>query len=465
VTESFFQSRNPYNDQFIESFPALAPNDADAALARADAAQRAWKATSLADRVSAIAAVADALGARLDELARTLALETGKPITQGRAEVTKCIALCRYYADVAVDRLAPSPLDIPAVNAVIRYEPIGVVLGVMPWNYPIWQTLRFAVPSLLVGNGVILKPAPNVVRTSIGIEEVLKQAGLPDQVFQMLLLTESDTLERIRDDPRIAAVTVTGSDRAGQAIAGAAGSALKKSVLELGGSDAFVVLDDADVDAAARAATASRTQNTGQSCIAAKRFIIHRQVAGDFLDRMEESMSAIRAGDPLADSTELGPLARGDVRDRLQAQVDASVDAGAHRRLGGRLPEGAGFGYLPTILTDVDPASPAWCEETFGPVAAVRVVADADEALALANASRYGLGASLWTADPERAAALVPRFEAGMVAVNDMVRSDPRIPFGGVKHSGYGRELGDWGLSEFANIKTVQTPSWSHDAR
>jgi succinate-semialdehyde dehydrogenase / glutarate-semialdehyde dehydrogenase len=456
LTESGFESRNPYTGDLIERFRPLSPKDTEDVLARADAAQREWRRTDVGRRISILSGAADVLGARLGEVARTLALETGKPIAQGVAELNKCISLLRYYCDIATTKLQSSGLEIPGTETLVRYEPIGVVLGVMPWNYPVWQTLRFAVPSLLLGNGILLKPAPNVVLTSVAIGQILGEAGLPDHVFQMALLGESTTLALIRNDPRIAAVTLTGSERAGRAIASAAGAALKKSVLELGGSDAFVVLDDARVESAAAAATASRIQNAGQSCIAAKRFIIHRKVAGEFLEKLEDSMAAVQVGDPLVPSTELGPLARADVRKRLHAQVESSVASSAQCLLGGCIPDGAGYGYPPTILTNVDPDSPVWTEETFGPVAAVRVVKDADEAIAVANATRYGLAASLWTEDQDRARALIPEFDAGIVFVNDMVKSDPRVPFGGVKNSGYGRELGESGLQEFANIKAVQ---------
>ena len=457
MTDSVFASRNPYDGRLVEEFETLQPDQVEAAVGRGDAAQRDWAASGLADRVAVLSAAADVLEARAGELAAELALEMGKPIAQGRAEVIKSATLCRHYSATAASALQP-PEVVAELHAHVRFDPIGIVLGVMPWNYPVWQTLRFAVPSLLLGNGVILKPAPNVVRTSSTLAEVLRAAGLPDGVFQSLLLGESQTLQLVRDDPRIAGVTLTGSGRAGRAIGAAAGTGLKKSVLELGGSDPFVVLADADVAAAATAAAASRTQNAGQSCIAAKRFIVDERVAGEFVDGLVAAMSRVEVGDPSADGTAMGPLARGDVRDRLHEQVVDSVSGGARLRLGGRCPEGSGYGYPATVLTDVGADSPVWREETFGPVAAVRAAAGEAEALELANDTSFGLGASVWTDDLDRAGAFAARVRSGIVTVNDMVRSDPRIPFGGVKESGYGRELGSWGWYEFANIKAVQLP-------
>lgn len=455
MTDSVFASRNPYTGQFDERFEPLRTAEVETALRDAVLAQRHWARAELDDRVAVMSAAADALEARADELASALAAEMGKPLEQGRAEVAKSAALCRRCGTTAASALDPRD-RVAELDAHVRVDPIGLVLGVMPWNFPIWQTLRFTVPSLLLGNGVILKPAPNVVRTSRALADVLRTAGLPAGVFQTMLLGESRTLELIRDDPRIAAVTLTGSGRAGRAVAAAAGAGLKKSVLELGGSDPFIVLADADIEAAAIAAAASRTQNAGQSCIAAKRFIVDRRVVDTFVPALVTAMSRVEAGDPFAAGTAMGPLARADVRDRLHEQVLESVRQGARLLLGGQRPEGNGYAYPATVLADVGVGTRVWREETFGPVAAVRTAADDDDALELANATRFGLGASVWTGDSERAQAFAAQLHSGMVTVNDMVRSDARITFGGVKESGHGRELGSWGWYEFANIKAVR---------
>lgn len=457
MTDSPFVSRNPFDGSLLEKFDTLPSDAVDMAVRRGDHAQREWAATDLAERVAVLAAVADVLEARADDLATTLALEMGKPVMQGRAEMTKSASLCRHYSATAASALSPTAID--GVHAQVRFDPIGIVLGVMPWNYPVWQTMRFAVPSLLLGNGVILKPAPNVVRTCRALADVLSAAGLPHGVFQTLLLGESQILDLIRHEPLVAAVTLTGSGRAGRAIAAAAGEGLKKSVLELGGSDPFVVLADADIEAAAATAVASRTQNAGQSCIAAKRFIVEEPVMNWFVDAFVAAMSKIELGDPASEATAMGPLARADVRDRLHGQVADTIARGARLLLGGECPDGPGYGYPATVLTDVASDSPVWQEETFGPVAAVRAAVDAEEALQLANESHFGLGASVWTGDAERAQQFAAELRSGFVTVNDMVRSDPRIPFGGVKESGYGRELGTFGWYEFSNIKAVHVVS------
>jgi succinate-semialdehyde dehydrogenase/glutarate-semialdehyde dehydrogenase len=344
-------------------------------------------------------------------------------------------------------------VETDAAESGVRYDPLGTVLAVMPWNFPYWQVLRFAAPTLMAGNTALLKHASNVPGCSLAIERLLAEAGFPEGVFQSLLIA-SGAVAAVIADPRVAAVTLTGSERAGRAVAEEAGRQLKKTVLELGGSDPFLVLADADPETAAKAATEARTINSGQSCIAAKRFIVERPVAEAFTDALVRRMEALRVGDPRVRENQVGPLARRDLRDELHDQVERSVAAGARRRTGGAVPEGAGAYYPPTVLDRVRPGQPAFDEELFGPVAAVIVAESRDEAVELANASPYGLGASLWSSDADAARELVPRIEAGAVFVNGIVKSDPRLPFGGVKRSGYGRELARFGIREFVNVKS-----------
>jgi succinate-semialdehyde dehydrogenase/glutarate-semialdehyde dehydrogenase len=380
--------------------------------------------------------------------------EMGKPIVQSEAEVEKCALTCDYYAEHAAAFLAEQPRATDAARSYVRFDPLGVVLAVMPWNFPFWQVFRFAAPALMAGNAALLKHASNVPRCALEIEEVFRRAGFPEDLFRSLL-TDAAGVKTLIADPRVVAVTLTGSEQAGMAIAEQAGAHLKKTVLELGGSDPFIVLADAPLEAAARAAAEARLINSGQSCIAAKRFIVVEAVAERFIERFKAELAGRRVGDPTLRDTQVGPQARVDLRDQLHEQVVESVKRGARPLLGGQVPAGPGAFYPPTLLIAVDRGMPAFDEETFGPVAAVITAKDESDAVRLANDSPYGLGAALWTADRTRADRLAAEIEAGAVFVNEVVKSDPRLPFGGIKRSGYGRELSEYGIREFVNIKSV----------
>jgi succinate-semialdehyde dehydrogenase/glutarate-semialdehyde dehydrogenase len=448
------QSVNPATGEVLETFSETPEGDVDRVLERASAASLQWRTQRVTRRGDCLRAAARVLRARRAEYARTMALEMGKPVVQGEAEVDKCAWACEYYARNAETFLDPEPRATEASASYVRFEPLGPILAVMPWNFPFWQVFRFAAPALVAGNAGILKHASNVPRSALHIEGVFREAGFPEDLFRTMLVPTS-LVPRIIADPRIRGVTLTGSEPAGSAVAALAGRELKKTVLELGGSDPFVVLEDADLVQAASTAAAARLVNTGQSCIAAKRFLVVEEVADRFLELFVAELAARRMGDPLARDTEIGPLARHDLRAGLHRQVEDSVKGGARLLLGGRIPEGPGAFYPPTLLDAVNAGMPAFDEETFGPVAAVTRAKDEGDAIRLANTSSFGLGASIWTADLRRAARLVPQIEAGSVFVNGLVKSDPRLPFGGVKRSGYGRELSEYGLREFVNVKTV----------
>jgi len=447
-------SINPATGETLETFAETAPAALERILDQAVAAYGAWRRFSYAQRGQAMRQAARILRERKAEYARTMALEMGKPLQQGEAEAEKCAWACEYYAEQAAAMLGDQPRVTDGSRSYVRFDPIGPVLAIMPWNFPFWQVFRFAAPALMAGNAGLLKHAPNVTRCALAIEEVFRQAGFPEGLFRTVIL-QNEAVAGVIADPRVRAATLTGSDRAGSQVAAQAGTHLKKMVLELGGSDPFLVLEDADVDQAARTAAEARLLNSGQSCIAAKRFIVVESVADRFLETFVSEMAARRLGDPLAPATQLGPQARLDLRANLHRQVTESVQRGARLLLGGKLPDGPGCYYPATVLAAVHEGMPAFDEEVFGPAAAVIRVPDETQALRVANASRYGLGASVWTADPARGERLARELEAGSVFVNGLVRSDPRLPFGGVKRSGYGRELSEYGLKEFVNIKTV----------
>jgi succinate-semialdehyde dehydrogenase/glutarate-semialdehyde dehydrogenase len=448
------ESRNPATGELLERFAETPPEEIERLLAAAERAFHDWRRRPFAARAERLREASRVLRARQAEYARLMALEMGKPVVQGEAEIAKCALACDWYAEHGERLLAEEARATEARRSFVRFDPLGPVLAIMPWNFPFWQVFRFAAPTLMAGNTAVLKHASNVPRAALAIEDALRAAGLPDGVFRSVLAGPG-AVPRLVADPRVRGVTLTGSDRAGAEVAAEAGRAVKKTVLELGGSDPFIVLEDADLARAARTAADARLVNSGQSCIAAKRFIIVEAVADRFLELFMAEMRARRMGDPLAHTTEVGPQARADLRAALHRQVEVSVARGARVVLGGEVPLGPGAFYPPTVLVAVDGGMPAFDEETFGPVAAVVRAQDEAHALALANASPFGLGASLWTADAARAERLVAEVEAGCVFVNAQVRSDPRLPFGGVKRSGYGRELAEYGIREFTNVKSV----------
>ena len=448
------ESINPATEAVLATFEQFTPAQVEQALVDADTAFRHWRAQSFAERSRAMRRAAEVLRARKQRYAGLITAEMGKPITQAEAEVEKCAWVCEYFADNAERFLARRPAQTNARLSYVAFEPLGVVLAVMPWNFPFWQVFRFAAPTLMAGNTAILKHATNVPQCALAIEEVFRDAGFPRGVLRTVLVPGS-AVEAMIDDTRVRAVTLTGSNATGEKVAAAAGRVIKKTVLELGGSDPFIVLQDADLGAAAAMAVRSRFQNGGQSCIAAKRFIVVASVADEFERRFAEGIRKLKVGDPTDRSVDVGPLARADLRDTVDRQVRESVAQGARVVLGGAPRPGRGFFYQPTLLTSVTLESPAWREELFGPVAVLVRAQDADAAIALANDTIYGLGANLWTRDLARAQVLASRIEAGSVFVNGMVASDPRLPFGGVKQSGYGRELSDFGIHEFVNIQTV----------
>jgi succinate-semialdehyde dehydrogenase / glutarate-semialdehyde dehydrogenase len=449
-----FQSINPATGALLETFDATSPEALDRILARADAASRDWQRRPVDVRAERLRAVARVLRARKDACARTMALEMGKPLPQGVAEAEKCAWACDYYAEHAAAFLAPQPRDTDAATSYVRFEALGPVFAIMPWNFPFWQVFRFAAPALAAGNAGILKHAPNVSRCALEIEAVFREAGFPEDLFRSVFLS-NEAAGGVIADPRVRAVTLTGSDRAGRQVGEQAGRHLKKTVLELGGSDPFIVLEDADVVRAAGTAAEARLLNSGQSCIAAKRFIVVEPVADRFLELFTTELRHRKVGDPLDPLTQIGPQARLDLRENLHRQVQESMKRGAGLVLGGKLPSGKGAFYPPTVLVAVAPGMPAFDEETFGPVAAVIRAKDEADAIRLANASPYGLGAAVWTGDTKRGERVAREIEAGSVFINGLVKSDPRLPFGGVKRSGYGRELSEYGMREFVNIKTV----------
>lgn len=446
---------NPATGETIQTYEVMSAGEVQTTIEQAATAQRAWSETSFAERSERLRALAAILREDRDRLATIITTEMGKPITQARAEVEKCALGCDYYAEHAETFLAPEVIETDASRSYVAYRPLGVVLAIMPWNFPFWQVLRFAAPAFMAGNGALLKHASNVTGCALAIEELFVRAGYPDNLFRTLRI-RSDAVESVLDHPSVAAATLTGSTEAGQSVAAAAGRRVKKTVLELGGSDPYVILEDADLDATVTACATGRLQNSGQSCIAAKRFIVVEPVLETFTQKLVDAFGAYRMGDPMDEQTTIGPLARADLRDGVHEQVARSIERGAELLLGGEIPEGNGAYYPPTILTNVQKGMPAYDEEVFGPVAAIIAAKDEDDAIRIANDTPYGLGAAVFTRDLARGERIaVERLEAGNCFVNAFVKSDPRVPFGGVKASGYGRELSIHGIREFVNAKTV----------
>jgi len=445
---------NPATGERLATFEALTESDLEDKLARAAAAFRTYRHTSFADRAACMTRSAEILETEKDSFARTMTMEMGKPLAAARAEAAKCATACRYYVEHAERLLADELVDTGGPMSFIRYQPIGPVLAVMPWNFPFWQVFRFLAPALMAGNVGLLKHSSNVPQCALAIEDIVRRAGFPPDVFQTLLIG-AETVVRVIDDPRIKAVTLTGSEPAGRKVASQAGRQIKKCVLELGGSDPFIVMPSADLDAAVRTAVQARVLNNGQSCIAAKRFIVAQPVAAEFERRFVEAMAQLVVGDPTQENTQVGPLATAVILHELGDQVRRSVDAGARVLTGGHRIERPGNYYAPTVLVDAPEDSPAYREELFGPVAVLMRAKDIDEAIRLANDTPFGLGASAWTRDAAEQQRFIDEIDAGMVFVNGMVASDARLPFGGTKASGYGRELSAWGIREFVNVKTV----------
>jgi len=448
------ESINPATEEILKTFENHSKEQVEQALSQAAATFRRWRKYSLEDRAIPLKKAASCLREHRSRSAGIMTSEMGKPIVEAEAEIEKCAWNCEYYAEHAHRYLKDDPRDSSATESYVQYTPLGVILAIMPWNFPFWQVFRFAAPALMAGNTCILKHASNVPQCALAIEEVFRESGFPDGTFRALLIPGTDTAGLI-ESPHVAAVTLTGSEGAGSATANAAGRMLKKTVLELGGSDPFIVMEDADVAAAARTGVRARYQNTGQSCIAAKRFIIMDAVWSEFVERFLDGVRALKVGDPMDRETRIGPLARRDLVDELDRQVRESVACGARVLLGGRRHGTRGYYYEPTVLSEVSLHSPAASEEVFGPVAALIRVRNEEDAIRVANSCDYGLGANLWTNDLARARRLARDIEAGQVFINGMVASDPRLPFGGIKRSGYGRELSEFGIREFVNIQTV----------
>lgn len=449
---------NPASGKPLQHYPVFDETEIEQALAETYAAALLWRRVPAEERARMLGTVSNVLEARRDELAALVTAEMGKPLAEAAAEVDKCVWQCRQYAADGARYLESESVAVPAESCQLVYEPLGVILAVMPWNFPLWQVFRFAIPALLAGNTVLLKHAANVTGSALAIEAVLAGSDLPSGVLRTLVIDEADVpavADGLISDPRVAAVTLTGSTRAGAHVASAAGRALKKSVLELGGSDPFVVLADADLETAAAHAAKSRFMCAGQTCIAAKRIVVHRDVADRFQALLVEAVAAMTVGDPTDAATTIGPLARPDILEQVQRQVERSVAQGATVLTGGRRLDCEGNFYSPTVITDVTADMPVLAEETFGPVVALISVDDDDQAVAVANATDYGLAASVWSRDVDRALAVGSRIESGALFINTLVSSDPRVPFGGIKRSGYGRELGAAGVREFTNLRTV----------
>ncbi len=448
-------SIDPSTGQTVQKYTGMSRSDWESILERTQAAHDLWRQAEWSVRARLMHKAGDLLDSRQEDYARLMAREMGKPIAQGRAEANKCASTCHFYADKAESFLKPESIETEAQKSYVTFQPLGVVLAVMPWNFPFWQVIRFAAPALMAGNGGVLKHASNVTGCALALEQLFRDAGFPTDIFRALVMSSKE-MSAVIAHPIVQAVTLTGSTGAGKAVAAKAGEMLKKSVMELGGSDPYLILEDADLDLAAASGVSSRLINAGQSCIAAKRFIVVEKVKKRFEELFVKEMKKHKVGNPLDETCDVGPMARTDLRDELHKIVQATLDKGAKLLLGGTIPSGPGAYYPPTVLTDVTKEMPAFYEETFGPVAAIIGAKDEEEAIALANGTEFGLGAAVFTKDIARGERIaVEKIQAGSCFVNAFVRSDPRLPFGGIKGSGYGRELSSYGIKEFVNIKTI----------
>jgi succinate-semialdehyde dehydrogenase/glutarate-semialdehyde dehydrogenase len=447
-------SINPATAETLRNFSELSAEQIEQKLQLSADTFKTYRRTSFADRSRMIMRAAEILESEKLEFGKTMTSEMGKPLQAAIGEAEKCAWVCRYYAETAEHHLADQIVETNATKSYVHFQPLGPVLAVMPWNFPFWQVFRFAAPALMAGNVGLLKHASNVPQCALAIEEIFRRAGFSEGAFQTLLIG-SDAVEGVLKDPRVVAATLTGSEPAGRSVASIAGKEIKKTVLELGGSDPFIVMPSANLDTAVTTAVKARTINNGQSCIAAKRFIVAGEIYNEFEERFVSEMKALRIGDPMDESTQIGPLATPQILEDLVEQVKKAEASGARVLTGGRKLDRPGNFYEPTVLVNVDPATPVSCEEIFGPVAMLFRVANIDEAIRLANATPFGLGSAAWTNDASEQAKFIEELEAGCVFINGMVASDPRLPFGGIKHSGYGRELAEFGIREFVNIKTV----------
>jgi len=449
-----FRSVNPFNNEILQEFPVISDAQVESAIEKGHAAFQGWKSSSFQERAALLMRCSDLLLEKKSALAELITLEMGKVLKESNAEIEKSALGCRYYADNGEAFMKVESLNVDEHDAFISYQPLGIVLAIMPWNFPFWQVFRFAAPALMAGNAAILKHAPNVPQCALAIEDIFTEAGAPSGLFQSVFIDNTTAGKAIGDD-RIKAVTLTGSERAGSSVAGTAGKYIKKTLLELGGSDPFIVLPDADLERAAEIGTLGRMINCGQSCIAAKRFVLHKEISDSFIEKLTSRITALKMGDPMDPETGYGPMARLDLADNLDRQVNGSLKEGAEKLIESHRPDSGKALYPATILRNVKPGMPAFHEEIFGPVASIIEVETEDAAVSVANKTRYGLGASIWTSDIEKGKKLALEIESGSVFINKLVSSHPAIPFGGTKLSGYGRELSHLGIREFVNTKSI----------
>lgn len=446
---------NPFNGKVIKTYERTTISETKVIISKLHESYLSWKNVSFNERSLFLQKISDILREEKEECAQLMAIEMGKPISQGRAEIDKCARACEYFAKNGQRFLQPEIIETNAKKSFVSFQPIGIILAIMPWNFPFWQVFRCAAPSLMAGNTILLKHAQNVSGCSIKIESIFKRASTHENIFRNIIIGH-ESIPNIINDPLISAVSLTGGTQSGRAVAGVAGNALKKCILELGGNDPYIILEDADIESAAKICADARIQNSGQSCIAAKRFIVVEKIKKQFIDSFVGHMSNFKVGDPLDPSTEIGPLARFDLRNELHKQVTETLSMGATKLLGGIIPQSTGAFYPPTVLTNISPSSPAATEELFGPVASIFAAKDSIEAISIANRSKYGLGSAIFTSDIKRAEHIAEHeLDAGICFINSNVFSDPRLPFGGVKESGYGRELSQYGIKEFVNVKTI----------